>query len=234
MKVCKKCGKEFKDAYEFCPQCGISSITNKKVKTPTRIKGENNKLIFTVVCIIVLLIIIISVSNNSSSKEKTDDVLNKINEEINYDSSSKTEYENANYIVTSLVDNNSYLKNNYETIGIEKEEDGLVSRYISDDSSTVLTIMFNEKQELTNLFIIYDINNSDSVSDAYEVMTSDILNISDYGKSKIKEILDTPSSVDKINIDSHTVEKLIKTNLYVTINNPSNFSDLISKWYYRF
>ena len=105
----------------------------------------------------------------------------------------------------------------------------MVSRYISDDSSTVITIMFNEKQELTNLFIIYDINNNDSISDAYEVMTSDILNISDYGKSKIKEILNTPSSVDKINIDSYTVEKLIKTNLYVTINNPSNFSDLISK-----
>ena len=229
MKVCKKCGKVFKDAYEFCPQCGISSITNKKVKTPTGIKGENNKLIFTVVCMIVLLIIIISVSNNSSSKEKNDDVLNKINEEIHYDSSSKTEYENANYIVTSLVDNNSYLKNNYETIGIEKEEDGLVSRYISDDSSTVLTIIFNEKQELINLFIIYDINNSDSISDAYEVMTSDILNISDYGKSKIKEILNTSSSVDKINIDSYTVEKLIKTNLYVTINNPSDFSDLFLK-----
>lgn len=229
MKVCKKCGKEFKDAYEFCPQCGISSITNKKVKTPTRIKGENNKLIFTVVCIIVLLAIVILFSNSSSGKEKSDDVLNKINEEINYNSSSKIEYENANYIVTSLVDNNSHLKNNYETIGIEKEEDGLVSRYISDDSTTVLTVMFNENQELTNFFIIYDLNNSDSISDAYEIMASDILNISDYGKSKIKEILNTPSSVDKTSIDSYTLEKLIKTNLYVTINNPSNFSDLVSK-----
>lgn len=59
MKMCKKCGKEFNNVYEFCPQCGISSITNKKVKTPTRIKGENTKYIFITLVIIIFLVLLI-------------------------------------------------------------------------------------------------------------------------------------------------------------------------------
>ncbi len=72
MKVCKNCEKKFKDAYEFCPQCGVSSITNKKIKTPTRIKNENTKFIFIGLAItIIFLMIIVNLNNSDNVESKT-------------------------------------------------------------------------------------------------------------------------------------------------------------------
>lgn len=235
MKVCKKCEKEFKDAYEFCPQCGVSSITNKKIKTPTRIKNENTKFIFIgLIIIIIFMIIIINLNNSDKTKSKVKSSTNYggISEETTekyIDASEKSEYENIEYILKSLVENNSKLNNKYESVGITDEGDKLGCSYISKDSYTIITLKFNKNQELIYFFIIYDLKEKNSISDAYKMMSSDILSLSQYGKEKVLEILNTDSTVDKIDIDNYTMQKVTKTNLYVTVNNPSLFSDLVSK-----
>lgn len=224
MRVCKKCNNQFNEKYSFCPKCGSNYETGEKVKTPTLIDYKKIFIIGGIIIFVIIIMIGIVTSNNTASdNNKSDD--NKTNYYNTYDSDTN-KYTKAQSIIEKMILKNNTLNYKYDGIGIEKEDDKLVGRYVDDDATTSLTATFNLDEQLTNYFVLYKFENSKSKDDAYNIVTSSIFNFNNEEKQKIREIIDYNSDYEKTIINNYEVQKIGRTNINIKVIDSSKISNI--------
>ena len=225
MKVCKKCNNQFNEKYSFCPKCGSNYETGEKVKTPTLIDYKKIFIIGGIIVFVIIIIIAIATSNSTASdnSNKTDN--NKTNYYNTYDKETN-KFSKAQSIIDNMILKNNTLNYKYDGIGIEKEDDKLVGRYVDDDATTSLTATFNLDEQLTNYFVLYKFDDSKSKDDAYNIVTSSIFNLNNEEKQKIREIIDYNSDYDKTVINNYEVQKIGRTNINIKVIDSSKISNM--------